>query len=237
MPDRKSEVYKYSRALFALPLIFLAGCGTPEERAKGYYESALALIAKKDDVGAHAELFKALKYRTDKIEIWRALADIDERAKSQALFQDLRRIVELDPNDLDARLKLARIMVAGGAADAALKVIDAANEEDKPNANLHAIKAIILARTNDPAGAVREAQRSIEIDPNNVDAESILASKKIADGDPIGALSVLDALHPEQKDETRIAMQKIQILAKKGDLAKAEALLREVISKNPGEAS
>jgi len=83
MPDRKSEVYKYSRALFALPLIFLAGCGTPEERAKGYYESALALIAKKDDVGAHAELFKALKYRTDKIEIWRPwqISTSGQRAK------------------------------------------------------------------------------------------------------------------------------------------------------------
>jgi len=237
MPHRKSEVYKYRRALFALPLIFLAGCGTPEERAKSYYDSALALINKKDDVNARLELFRALKYRTDKVEIWRAMVGIDERAKLPALFQDLRRVVELDPNDLDARLKLARIMVGGGAADAALKVIDAANEGDKPSADLHAIKAIILARTNDPAGAVREAQRSIEIDPNNIDAASILASKKIADGDPVGALSLLDALRPEQKDETRIAMQKIQILARKGDLAKAEALLRDVISKNPGEAA
>ena len=56
-------------------------------------------------------------------------------------------------------------MVGGGAAEAALRVVDAANEGDKPNAELHALRAIILLRTNDNAGAVREAQRAYEIDP------------------------------------------------------------------------
>ena len=77
--------------------------------------------------------------------------------KRASLFLDLRRIVELDPNDLDARLRLARIMVGGGAAEAALRVVDAAKEE-KPSAPLHALRAIILLRTNDSAGAIREAQ-------------------------------------------------------------------------------
>ncbi len=81
----------------------------------------MALIAKNDDLNARLELLNAVKYKADKVEVWRALAGIDERTKAQSLFLDLRRIVELDPNDLDARLKLVRIMVAGGAAEAALE--------------------------------------------------------------------------------------------------------------------
>ena len=51
--------------------------------------------------GARLELLKAVKYKSDKVEVWRALAGIDERTKATSLFLDLRRIVELDPKDLE----------------------------------------------------------------------------------------------------------------------------------------
>jgi len=222
------------RIFTILLLVALAGCGSPEQTAQGYYQSGMALIEKKDDLEARKELLKAVKYKSDKVEVWRALAGIDERTKANSLFLDLRRIVELDPRDLDARLKLARIMVAGGAADAALRVIDAA-QEDAPNAQLHALRSIILLRTNDSAGAVREAQRAYEIDPSNSDAATLLASKRLSDGDADGALKLLDALKVDPKDETRVLLLKMQIYARKGDLTNAEDLLRKVISLNPDE--
>jgi pentatricopeptide repeat protein len=235
MNQRRIRTHHLGRFLAVLPIVLVAGCGSPEQTAQGYYESGMALIAKKDDLGARLELLKAVKYKSDKVEAWKALAGIDERTKAQSLFLDLRRIVELDPNDLDARLKLARIMAGGGAAEAALKVVDAANEGDKPSAALHALRAIILFRTNDSAGAIREAQRAFEIDPSNVDAVSLLASKKLSDGDPDGALKLLDTLTVDPKDEIRISLQKMQIYARKGNLPQVESLLRKVISLNPDE--
>src|SRR3984885_14339743 len=235
MNQWRVRILNIGRILIFLPVVFIAGCGSPEQNAQAYYESGMALIEKKDDLGARLELLNAVKYKSDKVEVWRALAGIDERTKAQSLFLDLRRIVELDPSDLDARLKLARIMVGGGAAEAALKVVEAANEGEKPNAALHALRSIILLRTNDSSGAVREAQGAFEIDPGNVDAVSLLASKKLSDGDADGALKLLDTVTIDPKDETRISLQKMQIYAKKGNLPQAESMLRKVISLNPQE--
>jgi len=226
----------FARCAIGLLLAALvAGCGSPEERAQGYYESGMALIEKKDDLEARKELLKAIKYKSDKVEVWRALAGVDERTKSSSLFLDLRRIVELDPNDLDARLKLARLMATGGAAEAALRVLDAAKPADKPSAELHAVRSLALLRMNDGAGAVREAQRAFELDPSNGDAIVVLASKKASEGELDGALKLLDSIPVDSKDETRATLQKIEIFARKKDLAKAEELLRALIARTPRE--
>ena len=224
------------RLLGILLPAFLAGCGSPEQNAQKYYESGMALIEKDDNIGARGELLKAVKYKSDKVEVWRALAVVDERTKSQSLFLDLRRIVELDPKDLDSRIRLARMMATGGAAEAAAKLLEVVNDDDKPNAELHALKATILLRTKDPVGAVREAQRAFEIDSGNDDAVGILAAKRVAEGDLDGALKLLNSLTLSPTNETRISLQKIQIYAAKKDFAQAETLLRRVIALNPSEA-
>lgn len=217
----------------------LASCGSPEQKAQDLYEKGTALVAKNDDLNARVALLTSAKYKSDRIEVWKALAGIDERTKSSSLFVDLRRIVELDPNDLDARLKLARIMVAGGAAEPVIKILDAANEGDKPNAALHAVRALALVRTNDAAGALREAQRAYDIDPTNVDAVTLLASKKLADGDSGGALKMLDAVpsQVQDADRLRVIRLRIDILVRKGELAEAEKLVRQLVADYPQEAS
>lgn len=221
------------RFLAVASFAVLAGCGSPEQRSQSSYESGMAMIAKKDDLNARMELLNAVKYKADRIDAWRALAGIDERTKSPSLFGDLRRIVELDPKDIDARLKLVRIMIGGGAADAALKILDAASDDGKPNADIHALRAVILARSNDPAGALREAQRAMEIDSNNIDAIGYVAARKASSGDADGALKLLADLRPDPKDETRVAVEQLQILLRKGDLKGAETVLRKVIAQDP----
>ncbi len=219
-----------------LPAFFLAACGSPEQNAQTYYERGMEQIAKHDDVAARGELLKAIKYKTDRADIWRALVGVDERTKAApaAVFGNLRRVVELDPNDLDARLKLARIMLNGGAADAALGIVEAAPAEAGSSAPLHALKALLLARTKDLAGAEREAKQAVEIDPSNVDATVLLSTIKVAGGDSDGALKLLNAL-PRQGN-AGISLAKAQAYARKGNLSEAESQLQEAIKENPNDA-
>jgi pentatricopeptide repeat protein len=235
MANLKMRSRKLTSGLLLLTALLVAGCNSPEENAQAYYKSGMELIGKNDDLAARLELLKAVKYKSDMVEVWRALAGIDERTKGDSLFLDLRRVVELDPSDLDARVGLARIMVKGGAADAALKLLSVANDEQMPNAGLHLLKSSIYLRTKEMAEAVREAERALEIAPGSVDAIALIAAKKVTDGDPDGALRLLESVPDDAKGEMRITLQKVQIFIGRHDLAKAEELLRGLIARNPDQ--
>src|SRR5215471_1622342 len=128
-------------ALFVLlPLVLLSGCGSPEQRSQDYFDKGMALLKQGDDLNARVALTTSLKFNSNRIEAWRAVAGIDERTKAfSSLFQDLRRIVELDPTDIETRLRLARIMIANNGNAAALKLLDGATDQDKTRADYHAL--------------------------------------------------------------------------------------------------
>jgi hypothetical protein len=63
MKQPAGQIFQVRRGLALLLVMFVAGCGSPEERAQSYYESGMALIEKKDDLEARKELLKAVKYK------------------------------------------------------------------------------------------------------------------------------------------------------------------------------
>jgi tetratricopeptide (TPR) repeat protein len=232
----KSFTAKLYRCFVLAPMLLFAGCGSPEQRAQGYYERGVALIEKKDDLAARLELLNAVKFKSDKIEAWRALAGINERTKAyQPLFENLRRIVELDPTDIDARLKLGEMLLAGNAPDAALRIVEGAGEPGDQNPGLHALKAAILVKMRDVAGGLDEAQKATGLDPGNVDAAVMLASDKLSKGDVDSALQIISAPPVVSKSYPRIEQIRAQIFVRKGDLAQAEGILHKLIDQKPQE--
>ncbi len=194
----------------------------------------MALLQKGDDLNARVALTTSLKFNSNRVEAWRALAGIDERTKAfSSLFQDLRRIVELDRNDIDTRLRLARIMVANNGNDAALKLLEGAADRDQSRADLHAIRAAALLRTNDPTGAVKEAEQAIKLQPDNLEATLVLASDQSSRGDVNGALHRLDALPAEARNDPRVSALKVTLYGRKGDLPQTEATLKTLIGTKP----
>ena len=217
-----------------IPALLLSACGSPEERAQSYYDRGMALIEKKDDLAARLELLNAVKFKGDKIEAWRALAGINDRTKAyQALFQDLRRIVELDPNDLDARLKLGKMLLVGGAPDAALRIVEGAGDAANQDAGLHALKAAILVKLRDVNGGLVEARKATELDPGDVDAAILLASEKLSKGDADGAMQTLSVPAIASKSDSRVDQLRAQIFVRKGDFSQAESILHKLIDQNP----
>ncbi|HZT35125.1 MAG TPA: tetratricopeptide repeat protein, partial [Nitrososphaera sp.] len=176
----------------------------------------------------------AVKYKSDKVEAWRALAGINERVKAyNLLFDDLRRIVELDPTDVEARIKLGKMLLAGGASEAALKVVERGEDPVNKNADLLALKASILLKMKDSNAGLAEARTVTELDPGNVDAAVILALDKTSRGDLDGAIKILSAPAISSKNDPRVDQIQAQIFAKKGDFSQAQSILQKLIDQKP----
>jgi tetratricopeptide (TPR) repeat protein len=222
----------------ALAVVVLAGCSSPEERAQRYYEHGMQLLAAHDNKRAAIEFRNAVKYNKKLLPAWQSLAEAEELTQNwNGLIPALRSLVELDPNNATARLKLGRLLLVAGAYDEALKLVTDTKEGDGENADLLSLKAAILFKLKDSAGAVRVAQAALKIDPANAGAMFVLAGDALARGDVKGTLDILNS--PDMAKRTDIGTQlfKLKVFEQIKDLNQAEALLNKLVELYPSEVS
>ncbi len=188
-----------SRFVLVLPVVLLvalqvAGCSSSAQRAQSYYEDGAKLFAQHEYQKAAIEFRNAIGLKKDLLPAWRGLAQIEELDHHWAqLVPILRTIVELDPKDVETKLKLARLMLYGGAADQALKLVNGIDQAGNSNAEVFALKAAIFFKLKDNTSAVQQAEAALKIDPANVDAMMVLAADRLENGDPKAALQILDS--------------------------------------------
>ena len=224
--------------LSVVAALFVAGCSSPEDKAQGYYERGMKFLAQQDYVKASIEFKNALQIRKDLVGAWRGLSQIELHNRNfQAVVPILSTIVELDPKDVDTRLKLGHFLMAGNALDRALEQANAAFELDRNNPSVLAFRAAVLLKLQDRMGAKREAQAALDIDPNNAEAMIVLAAERMARDDLDGALAILDrpGVTLNKGEEYAIQLLKLQIFSKMGDSKQFEALLRKLAEAYPKE--
>src|SRR5215475_3062299 len=101
------------RVLLLMAVILIAGCSSPEQKAQSYYERGMKLLSEQDYVKAGIEFKNALQNKKDLLGAWRGLLEIETHNHNiPGQLPILRTIVELDPKDIEAKLKLGRYLLA-----------------------------------------------------------------------------------------------------------------------------
>ena len=238
MSQRSHRIFrKFAPLLLLLAAVLLTGgCSSSAERAQNYYENGMKLLAAHEYQKATIEFKNAIALKKDLVPAWRGLAQIDEATHQwQALVGALKTIVELDPKDVETKLKLARLMLFGGATDQALKLVNELNDQTSGNANVLALKAAVAYKLKDTANALRDAQAALKIDPTNVDAMMVLAADRLANGDAAGALQIVDNHPGDHSKDLGVQLFKIRLYEQLGDTAHLETLLRQLTEQYPQE--
>ena len=228
------------KMLLVLASLQLGGCSSPEERAQRYYESGVKLFSAHENAKAAIELRNAVRLKKNLVEAWKILAQIDETSRNwSGVASDMRALLELDPKDVSARLKLGKLLLLAGSSDEALGLANAGIQLDDRNADLHALKAAVSLKLNKHSEATSEAQTALSLDPTNADALMVLAVDRLGSGDAKGALSLLQGPLVSQAidRENNVGFQllKIKLFGTTGDSKSAEAALKTLIELNPQE--
>jgi cellulose synthase operon protein C len=231
-------LHRYGAKARLITVVFvalqLAGCSSAEERAQRYYESGMKLLAAHEDQKAAVEFRNAVKLKQDFLPAWRGLAQTQEDIHNwPGLSQVLQTILDLDPKDQATRIKLARLLLAGGAFDRSLKLINESSEPDSNNASILALKAVIFYKLKDVDTAVRDAKEALKIEPGNADASVVLAADRLANNDPNAALQILSTAKQNEDRDVGVDLFKLKIYAQLKDYASVESILKKLVERYP----
>jgi tetratricopeptide (TPR) repeat protein len=228
-------------ALLALAVLGLSIAGafllydSPEKQAQKYYQRGLKLVEQRDYAKASIELRNAVRLKNDLLPAWRSLAQIEETTRNwQRLIASLRSINDLDPSDIEVRIKLAKLLVFTGSARPALTLTDAGIDADRPNAKLLGLRAGILYQLNDTVKAIKQARDALSVDPSNPDALIVLAADRVAKNDEQAALRILES-DPTSND-LGIQLFRLRLYEQIGDLPQVESLLRTLTALHPEDS-
>lgn len=223
--------------LLAVTLAGLVACSSPTERAQGFYERGKVFLQQGDLVKAGLEFRNALQIKHNMGPAWLGLAEVAERQGDwEQLYRSLNKVVELDQNNIDAQLKLGRLLVAAGQLDKALTISDTMRALDPERPDVMAFRASVLFKLEDRKGAAALAKTVLEKDPKNVDALIVLASERMAAGDAAKAVEYLDVGIAVDEKNVTLQLIKIQALVSMGKPDSVEEIFRRLIVHYPDES-
>lgn len=184
-------------------LVFVAGCSTPEEKAEKYYQKGMSLLDT-EPAKAKLEFQNALQLKKNMAKAMYGLGLVAEREGDwKGAFALMREVVEQDPNNINATIKLGQIFLAGGKLDYALDKSKKALELNKNNVSALSLHAAIQLKMNNKSAAMEYANLALTQDPNSQDAFIVLANISLIDNDINNATEYFDkALAKNQKNLT-----------------------------------
>lgn len=217
-------------------LLAVSACSTPEEMMQEHYENGLELLEEGDLVKANIEFRNALQIDESFIPAWEALSHIEEDKKAWvSLNSILNRIVELDPANIDANVRLGKLMLMVDQLDRAVEISEAILLVDNQNADVLAFRAAVLLKLGDTESALETANRSLEIEPGNISAIQILAAERFTQRDFDGALNYINQSNEEISENKDLMLISITIFEAKGDIENAERYYQQLAASFPDD--
>ncbi|WP_299819504.1 tetratricopeptide repeat protein [uncultured Jannaschia sp.] len=221
----------------------LTACQSAEERAAEHYEAALALISEGDPDRAVVELRNVFQLDGSHLEARRLLAQLMvERGNRREAYSQYLRLVEQYPDDLEARLELARMAFEGRNWDEVDRHGQTAQElapEDPRVGVIETARAYRDAAQDDDASARRELAAEAEAQladlPDDTILQNVLIDNHLRDSEFSEALVLIRALLEGDPENPVYNEQLTGVLAQIGDTDALEAQLRRMVELQPEE--
>src|SRR5271157_1257514 len=158
------------RLILSLPLVvsllFPSCSRDPNVRKQKYFQSGQRYFEKGKYREAAIEFVNAIKIDPGYAEAHHQLAETYLRLqKGQGAYQELARTVELQPENYQARIELANLMILGHDFPQAQEQTDLLLEKRPNDPVVHSLVSSLLAGQGNLSGAIEEMQKAVALDP------------------------------------------------------------------------
>ena len=224
--------------LIAVLVAGLLACSNAEERKAAYLDKANALQAQGQYDKARLEYKNALQIDPKDAQTWFRLGLLEEQAQNlrtaAAIYQ---RVVEIDDKRNDARLKLGRLYLVGGAPNQVEPLLKEVMKTEPDNVDALVLRAALAAHNNDIPSAQRDVGAALQKQPQNVDAAILTATLDMRTGHADEAVELLNKTIAQHPKNTGLHAVLAAIYAQQGKIDEGAAHIKSIIALEPQVAS
>ena len=223
--QRTTRIARTSAAAFSLTLLLMAGCSRdPNVRKHKYLESGIRYETSGKYKEAAIQFQNALKVDKNFGDAHYELARTYlKMGSAMPAYSELMKTVDLSPTNLQARIDLGNILLAGRAIDRAEIQAKAVLAINPNNADAYALLAGVAQKKGDNAEATKDIQRALQIDPNRATFHT--AAALLLTVSPANEASAEAELRKSASLDPKSATPHLvlaSLLERKGDLPGAE---------------
>jgi tetratricopeptide (TPR) repeat protein len=217
-------------------LIVLGGCGGAQARKARHIEKGQGFLAAGNFEKARVEFRNALQIAPNDSEARYENGVVDEKLGiPREAAQFYQGAIDANPDNLDARVGLGRLFLFGAAPERAMETIKPVFVKHPDDARALAVRAAARVQLKDVSGALEDAERAVQLAPNNEDAVAVLAGIYKSRDENERAEALLQSsikLIPKTED---LRLVLAQLYATTGHAAEAGAVLVELVRLHPDE--
>lgn len=218
-------------------LLSISACsGSKEEAANRYLNSGIELYSEGELSKANVELRNALQIDPKLASAYYYLGLIAETQQNwKALYKNLSKVEQLDPNHVQAKIKIAYLLLLAKQADGALEKADFILALDPNNAEAYAIKASAYLQKDLYDVAMEYIDKAMAQNSQSAEIASIKVSILHKQGDTEGALAMLSDWIEREDDDLHLLLLRTEINQEINDVVAMEADYRTLIKTNRDE--
>lgn len=218
MSFSQSNIIKLYFPVLLVSAMMLTACDSPDELAGNHLQKGKELLDKGEYDKAILELKTSAQNSDQRSETYYYMAMLDEKSNNfKSMRENLKKTLELDPSNVDARQKLGKVDLLFGDFDKALEQADFVLRVSPENAEAKLLRASVLVRQKKNEQANEIIESVLAVNSENIDALSLKAGLAFEDNKLEESLEFINRALKIDEKNIPIRLFKIKIHAKQNN--------------------
>ncbi len=222
------------RVLCVLMLLFVAACGSKEEKVQKFFSKGQALYEQGHYVKAGLEFKNVLQIDPKYAKAYFMLGMSNlKRGEFKGAFRSFKKTMELEPENLEARVELANLYIPAGMPDKAQEMLSWVLARQPEHERALLMQGAVLLETDGPNAAIKHLEQLRQKGIKGAQLYILLAHAYQQSNNAKKAEKTLREGVEQNQKSIILHLKLAEILNKAGRKGEALSLLKKVITLDP----